>query len=109
MKGGSNLKAKYGEVLSPESLVNEMLDMLPGEVFDSSGLWVDPGAGRGIFGKTVVERLGCGCGAGGAGGKVKMVEINKDNVDYLKSLFGHGDSGGEDVIWGDYLSASVKV
>ncbi len=100
MKGGSNLKAKYGEVLSPESLVNEMLDMLPVEVFDSSGLWVDPGAGRGIFGKTVIERLGVGCGAGA--GKVKMVEINKDNVDYLKNLFkGEGES---DVIWGDYLS-----
>ena len=53
MKEGVDLKAKYGEVLSPESLVNEMLDMLPVEVFDSSGLWVDPGAGRGIFGKTV--------------------------------------------------------
>ena len=107
MKGGVDLKAKYGEVLSPESLVNEMLDMLPGEVFDSSGLWVDPGAGEGIFGKTVIERLGCCGGSGGAGGgagKVKMVEINKDNVDYLKSLFGDGDSGGEDVIWGDYLS-----
>ena len=49
MKGGVDLKTKYGEVLSPKSLVNEMLDMLPGEVFGSSGLWVDPGAGRGIF------------------------------------------------------------
>ena len=72
MKGGIDLKTKYGEVLSPKSLVNEMLDMLPGEVFGSSGLWVDPGAGRGIFGKTVIERLG----VGGDVGKVKMVEIN---------------------------------
>ena len=96
MSGESDLKVKYGEVLSPESLVNEMLNMLPEEVFDSSGLWIDPGAGRGIFGKTVIERLGYGAG------KVKMVEINKDNVDYLKSLFkGEGES---DVMWGDYLS-----
>ena len=49
MKGGVDLKTKYGEVLSPEFLVNEMLDMLPGEVFGSSGLWVDPGAGRFVF------------------------------------------------------------
>lgn len=103
MKVGSDLKVKYGEVLSPEFLVNEMLDMLPGEVFDSSGLWVDPGAGRGIFGKTVIDRLG----EGGAD-KVKMVEINKDNVDYLKSLFKDGDSGGENVIWGDYLSMDAS-
>ena len=93
MSEESDLKAKYGEVLSPESLVNEMLNMLPEEVFDSSGLWIDPGAGRGIFGKMVIERLG----EGGAD-KVKMVEINKDNVDYLKSLFKDGDSGGENVI-----------
>ena len=99
MKGECDLKTKYGEVLSPESLVNEMLNMLPEEVFDSSGLWIDPGAGRGIFGKMVIERLG----EGGAD-KVKMVEINKDNVDYLKSLFKDGDSGGENVIYGDYLS-----
>ena len=103
MKVGSDLKVKYGEVLSPEFLVNEMLDMLPGEVFDSSGLWIDPGAGRGIFGKTVIDRLG----EGGAD-KVKMVEINKDNVDYLKSLFKDGDSGGENVMCGDYLSMDAS-
>jgi len=102
MKGGVDLKTKYGEVLSPKSLVNEMLDMLPGEVFGSSGLWVDPGAGRGIFGKTVIERLG----VGGDVGKVKMVEINKDNVDYLKSLF--KEKGGGDVMWGDYLSMDAS-
>ena len=102
MSEESDLKAKYGEVLSPESLVNEMLDMLPGEVFGSSGLWVDPGAGRGIFGKTVIERLG----VGGDVGKVKMVEINKDNVDYLKSLF--KEEGGGDVMWGDYLSMDAS-
>jgi site-specific DNA-methyltransferase (adenine-specific) len=50
---------KYGEVLTPVSLVNEMLDTLPKEVWTNPDLkWLDPAAGRNmIFPIEIYKRL----------------------------------------------------
>ena len=55
----SNLERKlYGEVETPITLVNEMLDKLPKEVWTNPNLkWLDNSTGAGIFIKVIVDRL----------------------------------------------------
>ena len=49
---------KHGEVMTPLTLVNEMLDTLPKEVWSNPNLkWLDPCNGIGIFPSVIVERL----------------------------------------------------
>ena len=51
-------KKKYGEVMTPISLVEDMLDTLPKEVWSNPDLkWLDPANGVGIFPAVIVERL----------------------------------------------------
>lgn len=54
-----NKVKQFGEILTPVSLVNEMLDTLPDEVWYNSGLtWLDPCAGRNmVFPIEVYKRL----------------------------------------------------
>ncbi len=43
-------KSKYGEIFTPFSLIKEMFDMFPQEIFsDKNAKWLDPGAGTGFF------------------------------------------------------------
>ena len=49
---------EHGEVMTPLTLVNEMLDKLPSEVWSNKDLkWLDPCNGVGTFPSVVVERL----------------------------------------------------
>jgi type I restriction-modification system DNA methylase subunit len=50
---------KYGEVFTPQFLVDQMLDTLPKEVWsEPNKKWLDPCAGRnGIFPITIYKRL----------------------------------------------------
>lgn len=51
-------KKQFGEVFTPFSLINEMLDTLPNEVWSNPNLkWLDPANGVGNFPAVVVERL----------------------------------------------------
>jgi hypothetical protein len=50
------LKEYYGEVLTPYSLVEEMLNMLP-NVWHSSTRWLDPACGTGYFFHVIYNRL----------------------------------------------------
>jgi hypothetical protein len=51
-------KKEHGEVMTPLTLVNEMLDKLPSEVWVNPNLkWLDPCNGVGTFPSVVVERL----------------------------------------------------
>ena len=48
----------YGEVFTPVSLVNEMLDKLPQELFkDPTKTWLDPSVGEGVFLFEILKRL----------------------------------------------------
>jgi hypothetical protein len=50
LKPKESEKKKYGEVFTPMSLVNEMLDTLPKEVWTNKSLkWFDPASGMGNF------------------------------------------------------------
>jgi len=58
---GSVEVKKFGEVMTPISLVEEMLDTLPNEVWSNPDLkWLDPANGVGIFPSVIVERLMAG-------------------------------------------------
>lgn len=58
VKVGDVEKKLYGEVMTPISLVNEMLDMLPSDVWNNPNLkWLDPCNGVGVFPCVIVKRL----------------------------------------------------
>jgi len=51
-------KKQFGEVMTPLTLVNEMLDKLPNEVWSNPNLkWLDPCNGVGTFPSVVIKRL----------------------------------------------------
>ena len=58
VKVGEVEKKTLGEVMTPISLVNDMLDTLPAEVWKNPDLkWLDPCGGCGIFSSVIIERL----------------------------------------------------
>ena len=51
-------KLLYGEILTPFSLINDMLDMLPENVFsDPNKKWLDAGAGTGFYSMKLYWKL----------------------------------------------------
>jgi site-specific DNA-methyltransferase (adenine-specific) len=58
VKDGKVEKRKFGEVMTPISLVKEMLDTLPKEVWSNPNLkWLDPANGAGTFPYVVIYKL----------------------------------------------------
>lgn len=58
VKVGEVEKKTLGEVMTPQSLVNDMLNTLPIDVWSNPNLkWLDPCSGVGIFSAVIVERL----------------------------------------------------
>ena len=51
------LKAKYGEVFTPYCLINEMLDLLPRNIWKQELKWLDPACGTGYFLHIIFNRL----------------------------------------------------
>ena len=93
-------KDKYGEVFTPPQLINQMLDLLPNNVWTNPKLtWLDPTAGVGNFLLLVYQRLMHGLSTCKPniqlrskhiiGTMLYAVEINKDNCKILKQLFGN--------------------
>lgn len=92
-------KELYGEVLTPFSLVNDMLDIIPKKDFTNLHLkWLDPGAGTGNYSIVLYFRL-----LDGLKDKITdieerkdyiienmiyMVELRDENVETLKYYFG---------------------
>ena len=107
-------KNKYGEVFTPMSLVEEMLDKLPEEVWSNSELkWFDPANGMGNFPIAVYYRL-----MKGLSSKIKneekrkkhiienmlyMSELNKKNCFMTKQIFDPEDKYQLNLFEGDTL------
>ena len=52
------LKAVYGQVNTPESLICEMYNLIPDEIKkDGSKKWLDPGCGTGVYSSYILDRL----------------------------------------------------
>lgn len=51
-------KLEYGEVFTPKSLVDDMLNKLPSHIWSNPGLtWLDPSSGNGNFLESILDRL----------------------------------------------------
>jgi hypothetical protein len=106
-------KIMYGEVNTPFSLITEMLELLPKDIFENPHLkWLDPATGCGYFPMVLYNFL-----MNGLESKIKnrekrkkhilenmiyMCEINKVNINLLKSTFGNNSQ----IYHLDFLSTS---
>lgn len=106
-------KNKFGEVLTPSQLINEILDQLPSTHWTNPDLkWLDPCAGTGNFFTIVLERLMQGLSKKIPNTKRRithikntmlyMCELNPTNVDILTKTFNNTR-----VFSGDYLSTNT--
>ena len=92
-------KNKYGEVFTPTTLINEMLDKLPPSIWSNPDLkWLDPANGIGNFPMVAYQRLMKGLANWETvvskrskhiiENMLYMVEINSKNVNISKKIFG---------------------
>ena len=91
-------KTKYGDVATPKYLVEDILDLLPTDVWSNPNYkWLDPGCGNGIFIKCVFDRLFINLSTIKDETKRKihiiqnmlyMVEVNSVYIFELKQYFG---------------------
>jgi hypothetical protein len=92
-------KNKYGEVFTPYSYICDLLDKLPSSVWSNPALrWLEPAAGIGNFCIVIYIRLMEGLSTVIVDAMIRhehiirnmifMVEINEDNVERSRDLFG---------------------
>jgi hypothetical protein len=107
-------KVQLGELFTPPSLVEEMLDTLPASLFSNPKLrWLDPGCGKGQFSKSVLDRLMVGLEKAFpekenrrlhiTSKMIDMVEINQEHMDTIHSTFGTNCN----LIVDDFLGANL--
>lgn len=108
-------KNKYGEVFTPTTLINEMLDKLPNTVWSNPELkWLDPANGIGNFPMVAYQKLMIGLTSWESNkdkrsnhiieNMLYMVEINPNNVTISKEIFGTKAN----ICCADFLKESEK-
>jgi hypothetical protein len=109
-------KNKFGEVFTPLTYINELLDRLPSNVWrDSSLRWLEPSSGIGHFCVIIYTRLMIGLTDEFPNrvyrhrhiikNMLYMVEINQDNIDISRDLFGTDAN----IICGNFLSPDISL
>ena len=115
-------KDQYGEVPTPDVLIDELLDHLPAAVWKNPDLrWLDPCAGTGLFFIRVHARLMTGLAAAIPGeaarrrhiaGMLTMVELNPARVRELRAAnLGRviaGDFLDENLFKGSFIETRLK-
>jgi hypothetical protein len=92
-------KNKFGEVFTPKSLIDEMMDALPNTIWSKPDLkWLDPASGIGNFFMVVYQRLMDGLEQWKPNKQARsshilknmlyMVEINAKNIKMARKIFG---------------------
>lgn len=75
---------EYGEVFTSKKTVNEMLDLLPKEVFEPNKTFLEPTCGEGVFILEILKRKFANCKKRKdytiALGSVYGMELQEDNV-----------------------------
>lgn len=101
---------RYGEVFTPSTLVNEMLDKLPKEAWSKpfKKTILDPAAGNGNFLIAVLKRcLAAGDTHRNALSRIYGVELMEDNYEQTKKRLDprneHGDIVNLNIICADFL------
>ncbi len=92
----------FGEVTTPQSLVDMALDAIPTDAYAPGSAWLDAGAGQGCFARAVHTRL---VDHGGvppteAWGQISLSELNPDRMADLAPLVEQGAK----LHGGDFLS-----
>ena len=93
-------KNKFGEVFTPITLINEMLDKLDSNVWSNPNLkWLDPANGIGNFPMVVFHRLNKGLSdvildeeerkSHIIKNMLYMIELNENNVNISQNIFGN--------------------
>ena len=93
-------KLQLGEIFTPSTLIQNMLDLLPTCVFENPNLvWLDPGCGEGQYAIAIYDKL-----FNGLNNVIKsktsrrkhiiekmiyMIEINEDHKQKLTNIFGN--------------------
>ena len=106
-------KLKYGEIYTPATLINAILDLFDPSAFrDKNKKWLDPGAGQGYFFIYLFKRLDEGLAAFFLTNEERwkhiienmlyMVELKPENVLVLRATFGEKAN----IISGDFLLRS---
>ena len=109
-------KLEYGEIYSPFSLIEDMLDLFDKQVFlDKNAKWLDPGAGTGYFSMCLFSRLDEGLkeviiDKGERfnhiiNNMIYMVEIKESNIAILRNTFGDDAN----IINTDFLSMKTNL
>ena len=104
-------KVKYGEIFTPFSLIEDMLDLIPkGHFSDPTKKWLDTGAGTGYFSLCLFWRLDKGLQLKIPDKQERfshiienmlfMCEIRTININKLIKLFGNNSN----IISGDFLN-----
>jgi hypothetical protein len=112
-------KKQFGEVFTPMTLVNEMLDKLPESVWTKSNLtWFDPAAGMGNFPIAVYLRLMESLKKEFPDDKDRkkhilekmlyMSELNKKNVYIMKEIFDINNEYKLNIYEGDTLQLDIS-
>lgn len=66
----------FGEVFTPVNIVNDMLNILPSEVFEKDKTFLEPSCGEGVFLVEILKR------------KLKNISTKKDAIWCLSTLYG---------------------
>jgi hypothetical protein len=109
-------KLKYGEIYSPFSLIEDMLNLFDKQVFsDKNAKWLDPGAGTGYFSMCLFSRLDEGLKEAIVDNEerfnhiiknmIYMVEIKDSNIMVLRNVFGKDAN----IINADFLSTKMDL
>ena len=105
-------KIEYGEIYTPFSLINKMLDLFDQTVFmQPDKRWLDVGAGLGYFSLSLFERLNQGLTAAGwtdervrkehiVENMLYMAELKESNINALRAVFGTKAN----IIPGDFMA-----
>jgi len=107
---------QFGEVFTPRTLIDEILDALPQAIWKSPYTrWLDPAAGTGHFPLLVYTRLMRGLASAIPNvadrsnhivtKMLYMVELNPESVKILHQLFGKGAN----IVEADFLTYSYNV
>ena len=112
----SENKELYGEINTPFSLINKMLDLLPESIFSNRNLtWLDPGCGCGYFSVVLFHRLFNGlttiipCRKERKEHIIKnmmfMIEVNDEHANALRKLFGKTAN----ILMDDYINHNFDM
>lgn len=109
-------KIQYGEVNTPFSLIQEILNMIPEKEYkDPTKKWLDPACGCGYFTMVLFNKLMNGLRYNIRNREkrkkhiienmIYMCEINQENIIHLTSLFGENAN----IIQEDFLSTTKET